>query len=42
MFKIKNGNWSKMFDEEVAGEAGFVDCCNKLIALGALNSISCC
>lgn len=32
-----------MFDEEVAGEVGFVDCCrdymlSKLIALSALNS----
>lgn len=36
-----------MLDEEVAGEVGFVDCyrnymLSKLIALSALNSISCC
>lgn len=36
-----------MFDEEVVGEVGFVDCCrdymlSKLIVLSVLNSIFCC
>lgn len=36
-----------MFDEEVVGEVGFVDCCrdymlSKLIVLSVLNSICCC